>query len=234
MSTAIYQGQLREKNLLERIVASKAFWAIFLLLSFSYPIIRSVNRELPDRLPVYHKIPQFNFTNEMGQKTSSESLKGRVYMANFIFTTCPTSCPGIVEKLRKVQKRIRGVGDRAKIVTFTVDPENDNPEVLYKFARKNGINPKLWTFLTGDYDAMNKLIVGGFKVPMGKLEEVNKKFNDSDITMFDIAHTEKIVLVDQLGQTRGYYSLDDESVNRLMVDVGLLVNRPPEKLTATN
>jgi protein SCO1/2 len=123
-------------------------------------------------------------------------------------------------ELEVIQKRIRGTGKKVAIVTFTVDPEYDNEKVLFDLARKHHANPYTWTFLTGsDKEAMFKLYKDGFKVGV----EQNPK------DMFDIAHSEKIVLVDQENRVRGFYSFETNDVNKLMIDVGLLINRPPTK-----
>jgi len=211
---------IRSNNFVEGLVKSKLFWVIFLIIGFSYPIYRSVNRVLPPELPVIAQVPEYKLINENGQRFGSEELKGRVYLANFIFSRCPTICPRMLDDLEKIQKRVRGTGHKVAIVTFTVDPEHDNETVLFKLARDRDANPHVWTFLTDtDKDALFTLYRDGFKVGV----EQNPK------DLFDIAHSEKIVLVDQDGRVRGYYNFDENSVNQLMIDVGLLINRPNTK-----
>jgi len=151
-------------------------------------------------------------------------LEGKFYIANFMFTSCPTSCPALMAKMDLVQKRIRGLGTKAAIVTFTVDPEVDTPEVLYKFARKRHSNPFIWNYLTGTQAELEKVIVGGYKVPMGTKEPVEKQLAEGKISLFDIAHSEKLVLVDDRGQIRGYYGTERVEMDRMMIDLGLLVN----------
>jgi protein SCO1/2 len=220
----VLTGYSREENFFYRLIRKKSFWLVFWILSFSYPIYRSIYRELPPPLPVLYQVPEFSLTNEFGKKFGTEQLNGKFYIANFMFTSCPSTCPALMEKMDKVQKRIRGLGTKAQIVTFTVDPENDTPEVLYKFARKKNTNPFVWNFLTGTKSDLQKIVVDGFKVPMGNKESVQKKLEDQTITLLDIAHTEKVVLVDTKGQIRGYYSTDKISIDKLMIDLGLLVN----------
>jgi protein SCO1/2 len=96
----------------------------------------------------------------------------------------------------------------------------DNEKVLFDLARKYDANPHVWTFLTkNNEEELFTLYKDGFKVGVEK--------NPQDL--FDIAHSEKIVLVDEVGQIRGYYSFDENSINQLMIDVGLLINRPTNK-----
>ncbi len=208
----------RTETFIERLVLKKSFWFIFSIFFFSYPIIRSMNRELPAELPVYGQLPAYSLMDENGTPFGSSDLEGKVYIANFHFTSCPTLCPKIMAETQKIQKRVKGVGQAIAIVSYTVDPSRDSSQVLFKKAREVHANPYVWKFLTGPKNSMHDLVVGGFKVPMGDKEEV-------EADMFDIAHTQKMVLVDGSGQIRGYYSLDRVSIDKLMIDVGLLINR---------
>lgn len=220
MNTKAVPEFVRKKNVLERLVRSPAFWILFLLYGFSYPIYRSMNRTLPPELPVIAQVPEYELISENGQRFGSKELAGRVYLANFIFSRCPTICPKMLKELEVVQKRIRGTDRKVGIVTFTVDPEYDNERVLFDLARKHNASPYNWTFLTGsDPEAMFKLYRDGFKVGV--------EHNPKDL--FDIAHSEKIVLVDGKGQIRGYYSFEENDINKLMIDVGLLINRSHDK-----
>ena len=103
-------GYIRTESFLERLVRSKLFWSIFVLLAFSYPIYRSVNRTLPAPLPSYYKVPDFSLKNESNKAFGTADLKGKFYIASFAFTTCPTTCPRLMEKLKIVQKRVKGIG----------------------------------------------------------------------------------------------------------------------------
>lgn len=220
MTTTTGPEFIRKTNVVENLVRSKLFWFFFVLFGFSFPIYKSLNRTLPPDLPILTHVPEFELISENGQRFGSKDLKGRVYLANFIFARCPSACPKMLADLEKVQKRIRGTGTKVAIVSFTVDPENDNERVLYDLARKHHAAPHVWTFLTGtDKEAMFKLYRDGFKVGV----EQNPK------NMMDIAHSERIVLVDTENRVRGYYSFDKNDVNKLMIDVGLLINRPSTK-----
>lgn len=211
---------LRSGNTVEKIVRSKLFWVLFLAFGFSYPIYRSLNRTLPPELPIIAQVPEYELISENGQRFGSKNLKGRVYLANFVFSRCPTVCPKMLGEIEKIQKRVRGTGHKVGIVTFTVDPEYDNEKVLFDLARKHKANPHVWTFLTGDNkDELFKLYRDGFKVGV----EQNPK------NLYDIAHSEKIVLVDQENRVRGYYAFEEHSINQLMIDVGLIINRPATK-----
>lgn len=213
-------GFVRKNNLLEKVVASRLFWLFFLVAGFTYPIYRSLNRILPPELPIIAHVPDYTLISENGTPFGSKDLKGRIYLANFVFTRCPSVCPKMLTEIEKIQKRVKGTGQKVAIVTFTVDPDFDKPNVLFELARKRKANPYVWTFLTGENkDEMFKLYRDGFKVGV----EHDPK------NLMDIAHSEKIVLVDGNNRVRGYYAFEEHSINKLMIDVGLLINRPSTK-----
>lgn len=200
-----------------KLVSSKLFWTLAIGFLFSYPLIKSIQRQVPADLPSYSIVPHFEFTDENGKKFGSYDLSGKVYIANFLFTSCQTSCPLLLKKLQTVQHRMRGVIDRAAIVSFTVDPENDTSEVLFAKAREMNANPGVWRFLRAPMADTKKLLVDGFLVPVGDRQIAN--------SVMDIAHSDKLVLVDQQGKIRGYYATDTNGINHLMLDTGILINQ---------
>ncbi len=217
MQPSAQNSLVRQNNLIEKIVLSKLFWIVACSFLFVYPIAKSVNRMLPVELPVLGEVPVFRFTDENGKSFGTNELKGKVYIANFMFTSCKTACPILLNKVQTVQHRIRGVIDRAAIVSFTVDPETDTSKVLFDKARELKANPVVWRFLTASLDDTKSLLVDGFKVPMGDKQIAN--------SIMDVAHSNKLVLVDQDGKIRGYYSIEKDGINQLMIDTGLLINR---------
>jgi len=218
-------GYIRKELFLEKLVRSKLFWISFFLLTFSYPIYRSINRELPPELPRIAQVPAFSLMNGFGKPFGSKELKGRIYMASFMFTSCPTTCPGLIERMKVAQKRLKGLGQKVALLSISVDPAYDTPEVLFKYARKTKANPYIWHFLTGERKELRSLLIDGFKVPMGEKEPVEGVVGAEKVSLLDIVHSEKLVLVDELGMIRGYYPTDRIGMDKLMIDVGLLVNR---------
>ena len=216
---------IREAHFVERLVRKKSFWVLFFVLTFSYPIFRSVNRVLPPELPRLYKVPEFSLTNSFGKQFGSKDLEGKIYFASFMFTSCPTTCPGLIERIKVAQKRVKGLGQKVAILSISVDPDYDTPEILHKYARKNRANPYVWSFLTGSRGELKSLLIDGFKVPMGDKEAVEGSVGRQKVSLLDIAHSEKLVLVDGEGMVRGYCSTDKNAMNKLMIDVGLLVNR---------
>ena len=217
MQAAIGPSFVRKSNFIEKLVGSKLFWVLACSFLFAYPITKSINRMLPADLPVYGNVPDFRFTDENGNSFGTNELKGKVYIANFMFTSCTTFCPKLLKEVQMVQHRMRGVIDRAAIVSFTVDPDIDTSKVLFEKARELKANPVVWRFLSASVADTKKLLVDGFKVTVGD-KEVAK-------TIMDVAHSNKLVLVDQDGKIRGYYSAEKSGINQLMIDTGLLINK---------
>lgn len=210
---------------LSKLVSNKLFWLLFVFVVFSYPLLRSMTRELPPELPKLFQLKEYSLINEFNKPFGTKDLKGKPYLATFAFTSCPTTCPGLMEKMQVIQKRVKGLGTKVGMVTYSVDPANDTPAVLHKYARNLHANPYVWNFVTGDKKDLEALLIDGFKVPMGDREEVSKQLDDKKISLFDIVHTEKVVLVDGEGFIRGYYSVDKQSLDQLMIDLGLIINR---------
>ncbi|WNG62205.1 SCO family protein [Archangium gephyra] len=171
-----------------------------------------------EALPRLGKLPAFSFTRQDGEPFGLKQLEGRPWVANFIFTRCPTICPVFTRKMAGVQKQTAELGRELALVSFSVDPKYDTPERLTDYARKHGADPSRWSFLTGDYQQLKDTIVGGFKIAMGREEGAD----ESDIA--SIFHGSHFVLVDRTGEIRGYYNSEhDDDVARLVLDTARLV-----------
>jgi len=199
-----------------RLAGSPMAWILALLFLFSLPLGRTFTREMPEPPKLALELPSFELTNQRGEPFSLADLRGKIWVADFIFLSCPTVCPKLTKRMFEIQHRTRNLGDAFHLVTFTVDPENDTPDRLAEYAYANRASPGRWTFLTGPLDTIEGTVVKGFKMAMGK-EELSPG-------LFSIFHGERLVLVDQQGKIRGYYEADDEGIAKLMRDIGLLVN----------
>jgi protein SCO1/2 len=199
------------------LVASPLFWTFMLGSIFLVPIGRSIAlaRDLPKPPAMSLPLPAFELQSQHGQPFGLENLRGKIWVANFIFTSCPTVCPKLTKRMAEVQHRGRNLGDHFHLVSFTVDPDNDTPERLLAYSQSFKINQRRWTFLTGPLGDIEKTVVGGFKIAMGKEEEPGG--------IFSVFHGERLVLVDAAGAIRGYYEANDEDIDRLMRDIGILV-----------
>ncbi|MBL9102841.1 MAG: SCO family protein [Myxococcales bacterium] len=179
------------------------FAAIALLLVITG--LRPFMRRVPDPPPVMLQLPEFSLVDQDGQAFTNASLKGKVTVAGFIFTSCPSTCPKISRAMLELQQRYVRNGVDVELVSFTVDPENDTPAVLQRYADNLGADQTRWRFVTGPLADVEKLIVGGFKTA---IERGRKPPPGSDpVTMYDIAHSEQLVLIDEHGGVRGFYAV---------------------------
>jgi protein SCO1 len=211
-----------------RTSGSPLFWLGFVGLLFAYPIGSSLMRKVPAAPPVMVPLPAFELTDHLGNTFGSKELADHVWIANFIFTSCPTRCPELTDTMKKVQKRMRNMGDSVFLVSISVDPENDSVQKLAEYAKKNQVNYRRWRFLTGDLTAVKEAVEKGFKMPMDKGNPQDGQ------TLIDITHGTRFVLVDQKNRVRGLYETDDASINQLVQDLAVIVNVPEEPIAQNN
>ncbi len=165
------------------------------------------------RLPVYWSVPDFRLTAHTGQPLSLDDLKGKVWVAEFFFSTCAGICVEMNTNMKAVQKAFADVPD-VLIVGFTVDPENDTVEVLREYAKDYGAREGKWFFVTGSKKDIYRLARHGFKVAV---EEVPPAEEGGPI---DFIHSDRFILVDRQGRIRGYYNGTDKAqVQRLIADI---------------
>ncbi len=175
----------------------------FLLGIITLTAIRPLLRRVPEPPPVLSQLPAFTLVAADGNPFGSDDLKGRPYIASFFFTSCRSICPTIMKGMQRLDDgfKQRGIGE-IRLVSITVDPEDDTPAVLAAYAKTLGADPQRWVLLTGEPDAVKRLVVAGFKTPL-------EKAPPGGPGPMDIAHTGKLVLVDGSGRIRGYYGTDD-------------------------
>jgi protein SCO1/2 len=160
--------------------------------------------------------PSFELTDETGAKFGDQDLKGQAYVVQFFFTSCTTVCPRITDWMTRIQDRTKSLGDQIRLVSITVDPRHDTPEKLMSYAKGYGAIPGHWKFLTGDLDAVQKVVVDGFF-------QVMEPQSDQKTGLYNIAHSERFILVDQVGRVRGYYEANEKGVDKLVHDLNAVV-----------
>ncbi|MBW7868767.1 MAG: SCO family protein [Brumimicrobium sp.] len=164
-----------------------------------------------------HRIGEFEFRNQYNQKVSLQDVKGKIFIAEYFFTTCQTICPIMTDEMMRVQSRFRG-NDEVKILSFTVDPDIDTVETLKAYAEKHQAQKGQWHFLTGKKEELYQLARNSFFV-LKPAEARNLGDANSDFI-----HTNNFVLVDRALQIRGYYDgTNPQEVNTLMDDIDLLL-----------
>jgi protein SCO1/2 len=152
-------------------------------------------------LPSYGVVPDFELVDQSNRQfLSASTLRGKVWIADFIFTNCAGPCPRMSAQMRQVDNALRDV----KFVSFTVDPARDTPAVLAKYAEHYQAEPGIWYFLTGPQPALHNLARHVFL-----LGDVNG----------DLQHSTRFVLVDKQSRIRGYYlTADEDAIPRLIAD----------------
>ena len=182
-----------------------------------------VNPELVDSLVQYknnkmeHKIADFSFQNQNNKTITQEDYKDVIYVADFFFTTCPTICPIMTDNMVWLQDKIKEMPD-VKLLSFSVTPDIDTPEVLRKYADEKGVIDSKWNLLTGDQKEIYYLARRSFlAVKTGTIGE-----------LYDMVHTENFILVDKNGRIRGFYDGtnlnedkgdDTKNVEQLLEDI---------------
>jgi protein SCO1 len=195
----------------------KHIWLIGVL--FFITMITAIRPFLIRRPPppeVIGAVPAFSLVDQRGDRFTREDLLAadKTYVVGFVFTSCPSTCPAVSRAMLMFQEQIARskLSDRVELITVTVDPATDTPEVLAAYADKLGADQRNWRFVTGDKSAIEAFVVDGFKLAVGERED---KSTPESPGVYDIAHSTKLVLVDRFGDIRGYYSIDEEGLAEL-------------------
>lgn len=196
---------------------SALVFAALTLAIFATVVYASLTRESElEPLPKLGEVPAFQLTDQTERPFGSEQLRGKVWIANFIFTRCPTVCPVFTQKMAKVQARTRDLAPSLMLVSFSVDPDWDTPARLAKYAAKFGASSGRWKFLTGTPEDIRLTVRDGLKIAMENQGMIG------DVP--DIIHGTHFVLVDELGQIRGYFESNDaEAIDEMIVRAGQLI-----------
>jgi protein SCO1/2 len=159
------------------------------------------------QLPDYGVVPEFQLTSQVGQPFDSAALRGKIWVADFFFTSCPGPCPRMTSQMHQIQEAAWKMPE-VQLVSFTVDPSRDTPEQLASYARAHHASPQRWVFLTGAPATLNHLGLDVFKL------------NRVDGTL---QHSTRFVLVDKDSRIRGYYDTSEPAaILKLVSDIHAL------------
>jgi len=163
-------------------------------------------------------VPEFSLIERDGRRMTLSDLKGKVWIVNFIYTNCPDTCPIQSAQMRQIQEDLQNEKD-LRLVSITVDPTRDTPQVLSQYAKRFSADPARWFFLTGEKEEIHNFAQNGFR--LGAAEIPHEKRPESGATH---THSPRFVLVDRDAQIRGYYvSTDAEAMKRLRRDLKVLL-----------
>jgi protein SCO1/2 len=176
---------------------------------------------------VWHQVANFSLKNQENKTVSWDSLKGKIIIADFFFTRCPTICPSLTVNMKRLAESIHNgqrVGDRTNkkvhFLSFSIDPDRDSVQKLKQWADRFQINPEMWWLLTGNKNEIYNLIINEMKVPVEDGRGIDTSF----------FHTDHFVLIDSSRYVRGYYrGLDSASLAKLSEDLLLLTMEKTKK-----
>lgn len=177
-----------------------------------------VNPELVDSTiqykSKYHTIADFSFVNQNGDTITQKNYEGKIYVADFFFTTCGSICPKMTTNLEDVQKAVLN-NPKVMLLSHTVFPEVDSIPVLKAYAIKHHVVDSKWNLVTGDKKEIYTMARKSYlAVKLGRPDQ-----------LYDMVHTENFVLVDQKRRVRGFYDgTNKEEIKRLLEDIDFLSN----------
>jgi len=216
-----------------RILFLIVFFIVGVTISYQYlkpsekkklPVINpiDISEEMVDpellRVGYGHKIGDFSFLDQNGKTITQKDVKGKIFVAEYFFTTCQTICPIMNKQMQRVHEAYRE-NDKVNILSFTVNPEIDTVEQMKRYADEHKADAEKWHFLTGEKDKLYELARKSFFV----LKPAESQ-NLGDVGS-DFIHTNNFVLVDQEMRIRGYYDgTNKKEVDRLIKDIDLLLN----------
>jgi protein SCO1/2 len=163
---------------------------------------------------IYHSIPDFSFIDQDNDTVTQQTVENKIYVVDFFFTSCPTICPKMKKQMLKVYQEIKG-DHEVMILSHSIDPVHDTPEVLKKFAEELGITGKQWRFLTGPKDKIYEIGQGSYLV--------SAKEDQNEVGGY--IHSGAFILIDQQKRIRGMYDgTTEEGTVQLISDLKKLKN----------
>ncbi|HQV36407.1 MAG TPA: SCO family protein [Flavobacterium sp.] len=176
-----------------------------------------VNPELVDttvqHISKYHTIADFSFTNQNGKTITEKDYEGKIYVADFFFTTCPTICPIMQDNMVEIQNAFKN-NPNVMLLSHTVMPQIDSVPVLKKYALEKGVIDTKWNLVTGDKKDI-------FYIARKSYLAVK---TDTAGELYDMVHTENFILVDEQRRVRGFYDgTKNEDIKRLIEDINFLL-----------
>jgi cytochrome oxidase Cu insertion factor (SCO1/SenC/PrrC family) len=169
-------------------------------------------------LPILGRLPDFSLVERSGRTLTRSDLAGKVWVANFIFTSCQGICPLLSSRMAKLRQSLAGIDPPVLSVSMSVDPTHDTPEALREYAERYKADSNDWLFVTGPPAEIRRLIAEGFRLSVAE-----RSPEEAGETGELITHSDRFVLVDENSQIRGYYrGAEGDVLPRLEEDIGRL------------
>ncbi len=203
------------------------YLAFFILLlgGFYYFLFRGTDN-WKSKLPTIDYVKEFSFPNQNGQLVGNKDVEGKVYVANYFFTTCHGICPDLISHVKSVYEAYKG-NNKVEFLSFTCQPENDSVPVLKHYADSLGINEQQWQFLTGNKLELYKTARESFHIddPKNNVGKIEDQF----------LHSQFLALIDKSGKVRGVYDgLKQSEMEKLKDDIEDVSKEKADKATFVN
>ena len=193
-------------------------------------VVYGVGRDQPKPLTVFGDAPVFTLTDHLERPVSSDELRGKVVVANFVYTKCRDICPLLSLRMQALQERLRQerlLGERVQLLSFTTDPARDTAPVLRAYADRHRADSGAWRFLTGPEQEMKQLIVQGFLLGVQKVTPretaTSGPYDTKDDDDYDVMHSGRFVLIDPEGRIRAYYDGRELDLDQTVRDIRWLL-----------
>lgn len=213
----------------------------------SFGLVASADRTqgVLEKLEVYGRVPDFSLVDRSGRRITLADLLEKVWIVNFFYTECTDTCPLQTANMARLQADLAGESE-LRLVSISVDPEHDTPEVLSEYATRFGADPERWLFLTGPRDAIYRLAIDGFRLGVVDQSEKARLGNGQKRAWLGparvwahpvpnparkpVIHSSRFVLVGRQAQIRGYYhGTAPESLKRLRQNIKILLREKPKE-----
>ncbi len=201
------------------MIGTREWWGVgvaivSLTIGATWATVRAHVPPAPAPLPIHGQVPSFALTDQSQEVITREALRGRVWIADFILTRCAGQCPLMSEQMAQLQALTSALPD-VRLVSFSVDPAFDTPEVLAAYAARYHAQAGQWSFLTGHAEDIGRLAQEGFRLGLGEGTSAREP----------IAHSVRFVLVDRAGRIRGYYdATEPNALTALLRDAHRLLS----------
>lgn len=211
-----------------RALAISGALSLLLLALLAY---RNLSLGQAKSLENFGDAPAFALIDHLERPVSSDDFRSKIVLANFIYTNCPDICPLLSLKMRAIQDRLsqeKLLGAQVQLLSFTVDPARDTPEVLRAYAERHQADSSAWRFLTGPEDELVPLIVQGFRLGVTALppKPVSQRVDSPAADghgFYEVMHSGRFVLIDRQGQIRAYYDGRELDLEQTVRDIRQLL-----------
>ncbi|MEI8254615.1 MAG: SCO family protein [Deltaproteobacteria bacterium] len=203
----------------QRLAGSPWSWVALVLVVIGGVFASTFHRAAPRAVPALWTLPDWALVDQDGHPFGARDLRGRVYIANFVFTSCVLECPRLTHEMSHLAPQVARYGERVHLVSLSVDPSHDGPEQLRGYMARYHADPRRWTFVTGPEEQVLAAITGGFRVGV----EIPARGPDGSFNPAELAHTNRFALVDTRGRLRGTYLAEPDGIQQLIDDLAVVV-----------